>query len=375
MIRIASFLVFFIGAAFAFGAFYLARGSQHDAPRAAVSPEPAPEIAVEATDTPAPPEVESLHYLRDIDFELGDITVIYAGFGPNGDAVIVRDQSALQAAKEQVYVNSPVAPTLDTGHLVYGAVGTLPDAPLIHIYRNDRLIAAISCINAACDRFAKDPNADHAGLLDFATPHQVFNDTFDDHETYLATILAISENPNFMLLDQRPSFDFPAPPISPTLTISLPTAVIQSIEGFDSAVFQALIRDAVSQQIPNGAQIENINMTELYPAYVADKDSGQFVTAGGQAIAFPDARFLPISVEISGIDRLSDAAYDAITAATLMEFDVDAQFSDFVTTRLQSSCVDCFFLKVNGPFYRSTRPTAQTIETYNLDYYDLREAP
>ncbi len=372
MIRIASFLVFFIGAAFAFGAFYLARGSESDVPQIAQTPvaatAPAPEV-------PETPEAEKLYYLREIDFDQGDITVIYNGVGPDGSSVIVRDQAALRAAKDQVYVNTETTAGQLAGSIALSLAGANPEETVLQVFRRDSLIASVSCTNTACGSFADTPDVEHAGLLDNATPYQLVNDTFDDHGLYLETILAISENPNFMLLNQRPRNDFPANAITPKLTISLPTAVIQSAESFDRATFEANIRDAVNAQLPEGASIRVVDMQRLHPAYLADKDNGQFVTAGGQPIAFPDARFLPISVEISGIDTLSDAAYDAITAATLMEFDVDAQFEDFVTSRLQTTCVDCYFLKVDGPFYRSTRPTAQTSERYDLNYYDLREAP
>ncbi len=362
MIRIASFLVFFIGAAVAFGAFYVARGSETDAPRTATAPvEP---VAAEAPETPAEPETpdlpeaQKLYYLADIDFDQGEITVVYPAAGQGQTAVILRDQAALRAAKDTAFL-----PQIQTG--------ADDSTPLVQIFRADTQIATVPC--PTCPDLSTDP--DHAALLEQALPHQIVHDNFSDHDTYLATIDAISTDPNFMLLDLRPAADFPTAPIDPALTISLPTAVVQSVGTFDSAAFDAQIRTAIDAQLPDGATITAVTTEGFRPAFLADKDNGQFVSAGGQPIAFPDARFLPISVTISGTDHLSDAAYDAITQATLMEFNVDDQFETFVTSRLQTTCVDCYFLKVDGPFYRSTRPTAQTPERYALTYYDLREAP
>lgn len=371
MIRIVSLLVFFVGAACAFGAFYLARGSNTaPPPPVAVAPAPVPApIPVETT------QAEKLYYLQEIDFEQGDITVVFTGLGTAGTDLIVRDQGALLAAKNQVYVAYQTAVGQSEEGVVLSSVGVDPSETILQIFRDDALIAALNCATATCDEMIADEDANHADLLDRTTPYQGIDDVFDDHATYLDTILAISENPSFMFLNKRLHDNFPADAIEPKLTISLPTAVIQSVDNFDSTVFEALIRGAVNQQLPDGARITNVAMDGLHPAYLADKDNNQFVTAGGQPIAFPNARFLPVSVDIVGIDTLSDAAYDAITDATLLEFDVDSLFEDFVTSRLQTSCVDCYFLKVDGPFYRSTRPTAQTTERYTLAYYDLREAP
>ena len=377
MIKLASFLVISIGAMFALGAFYLARGSGDDTPRVVITevapaPEPIPTPVVPEPDLP---EYEELYYLNEIDFEQGDITVVYLGLGPAANSLIVRDQAALRAVKETAYLNSEITDETETGSLALLASASASVAPVLQIFRDDTLIASVDCIAASCDVAAIVPEESQTQLFSQASPHQIVDDVFHDHETYLNTISAIAENPNFMFLNKRPHENFPAAAIEPTLKISLPTAAIQSFNAFDSSIFEALIRDAINQQLPEGAQIINVTTDGPQPAYIADKDSQQFVTAAGQPIAFPNARFLPLSVEITGADHLSDAAYDAITEATLLEFDLGSEFAEFVTTRLQTSCVDCYFLKMNGSFFQSARPTTSTIERYDLSYYDLREGP
>lgn len=310
MIRLASISVFLIGALVAFGAFYVARGGSDSAQpvsdlqvaeESVAADAPAAPQEGDGTDESASPEntgatFGKLHYLNAIDFDKGEITlVLHQG---TGAPLIIRDQTALRAAQSTAYLSYP------EGQETWGLTDVAGGANVIEVFRGDRFIAAITCLAPPCDT----PQGDHAGLTDVATPYQLVEDQFSDHAAYLETIAAIETDPNFMLLDQRDPAGFPAPAIMPSLTIALPTAVLSAQAAFDPAAHEALLSAAITPHLPEGAEVSDIQMTALFPAFVADKDNGEFVTAAGQPIAFPAARFLPVSVEITGTDRLSARA-------------------------------------------------------------------
>jgi len=368
MIKIASIVVFLMGAAIAFGAFYVVRGGGGNGEPAPIETVPTVPVVQAEPPAPAPVELDEYPYLAEVDFDLGDITVVFHGLGSATNPLIIRDQSALRAVKDQVHLS------FEEGTIVWAASNTPPTDAIesgLQIFRDETLISTVSCVAQDCDLAM----GDHADLADLATPYQLINDSFHDYDTYLATILAISEDPNFMVLDQRPATGYPAERIIPSITLALPTGIVQTAEPFDANAHEAHIRNVITPHLPEGASVEAVHMTSLFPAFVADKDNGEFVTARGQAIPFPGARFLPVTVDISGTDHLSADTFDAITKDTLLTLDVSEPFAEFVTTRLQNSCVDCFFLKTDGPYFQSARPTGQRVENYTLNYYDLREAP
>ncbi|SMX37666.1 hypothetical protein [Octadecabacter ascidiaceicola] len=376
MIRLAFILVTLLGGLIAFGAFHLVRGNQADVPQITTFPaSPAEEATQTAPTPPAPPVVERLYYLREIDFDQGEITVLYFGAGPEGSTLVIRDQDPLKAARTEAYVNTSATGGEAVDSFVMDMMGAPPDETIVQIYRRDSLIAAVTCVNTACGRRAQNPDINHAGLTDHATPYQVINDQFDDHATYLETIHAVSESPDFMLLDQRPQSDFPAERRVPNLKLALPTVVHPTVTAFDAATHEALLRAAIDPLLPDGAEVENITITDLGHAVLADKDNNQPVTAGGAPIPFPDAQYFGVQAQINGTAALTEATLDQITAATTRSFDLDAPFAEFVTARLQTTCVDCYFLKVDGTFVTQARAITWRNEVYDLSYYDLREAP
>lgn len=372
MIRLASFGVLLLGGLIAFGAFYLARGSEAEVPQAAAQPSsPASEAPTPEVTTTA----ERLFYLQDIAFDEGDITLVLFGDDPRTDITIIRDQAALQAAKDTAYVAAEATGGQAAGSFVLALMGAPISETVAQIYRRDSLIASVTCINTACGSFVQNPDINHAGLLDHATPHQLIHDQFDDYATYMDTILAISENPDFMLLDQRPRDDFPAEPQVPSLTLALPTYAHPADTAFDAATHEALLQAAIASHLPDGASIERVNVTALGPSVIADSDNNQPVTAGGAPILFPDAHFYSMEAQITGITDLPADAYDQITAATVPAYDPMPAFAEFVTARLQTSCADCFVLKIDGPNLRAAERSDWQSEHYTLSYYDLREAP
>lgn len=368
MIRLAFLAVLALGGLIAFGAFFLVRGTEADIPQVQTA-DVEPTAAAPAP--PPTPEVDRLYYLRDIAFDQGDITVVLFG----GTKRIIRDQAALQAIKDKVYVNTQTTGGDAAGSFVLALMGAQPTETVVQVYRNDSLIAAVNCTNTACGSFADSPDINHENLDDFAVPFELVNDVFEDHETYLDTILAVSEDPNFMLLDRRPAEAFPSPPRTNYLIVSLPTVVVRTEDGFDQARHEQQVRDAFAPLLPDGSAVRSVTIENLGAGVLADKDNNQPVTAGGMPIPFPDARFFSVRARIDGVTDLPASVYDRLTDATLRDYDVDSAFSSFVSTRLQTDCVDCYFLKVDGPFLRDARASDWRTETYYLDYYDLRDPP
>ena len=67
--------------------------------------------------------------------------------------------------------------------------------------------------------------------------------------------------------------------------------------------------------------------------------------------------------------------YDALTEATLRQIDLEAAVPAYVARALQTECLDCFVLKVEGGITLEARAFDWRSEAYYLNYYDLREAP
>lgn len=289
--------------------------------------------------------------------------------------IVVRDQATIRAAEDAVYVNTRTTVGQRAGSFALTLLGASPSERVVGVYQSDALIASVNCTNTACGSFPDTPDINHAGLADHAHPYQVINDRFDDHQTYLETILAISEDPSYMLLDRRPRADFPVVAQTPTLVISLPTVVAPMRAAFDQDGHIAQVRAVNTSVQPEGATLDWVRITDMDGGVIADKDNNQPVTAGSAPIPFPDAQFFTVPAKINGITTLTQDAYDTLSSAALRDFDVDALFAGFVTSRLQTSCLDYFLLKVDGPFERDARPYEAQDEVYFLDYYDLREAP
>lgn len=365
MIRIAFLGVLAIAGLLAFGAFFLARGTQA--------------VVVEQAETAAPPtaaatpEVDRLFFLGGIDFDQGDITLML--FGTGDGPVIVRDQTVLRAAADKAYVNTKTTNGQAAGSFALALLGAPPTETFAQIYRNDRLIASVSCTNTACGSFADRPDINYAGLLDHAVPFTRIRDEFNDYDAYLATIADVDATTDFEMLDMRPSEDFPAARRATYMILALPSVVVPAQDPLDLAAHEARVRDALAPHLSDGMTVDWVRIGPAVNAALADMDNNQVVPVNGQSVPFPDANFHTVRARINGTLSLPTSAYDAITGATLRQFDVDAGFAEFVTGTLPTTCVDCYFLKVDGEFDTQTRLHDWRSEFYMLDYYDLRDAP
>ena len=372
MIRFAFLGVILLAGLLAFGAFYLAKGSEGQPVEITSGTPDGPSPAAEA---PATPEVEKLYFLRGIDFDLGDITLVLFQADTDDDSkVIIRDQAALLAAQDSAYVNTTSQTGEAAGSLLLDMIAEPTAETIAQIYRDDVLIASVTCPNATCGHFADSPDIDYAGLRDFAVPHVKVNDEFDSYEDYLATIEGVATDPNYMLLDQRPVVDFPLPRRDAHLIIELPT-VSTDDPSFNAALHEALVQTAITPLLPDGASLDWVQITDLGPAVLADQDNNQPVLAGGEPIEFPGANFFTVRARINGVTTLPTDVYDALTSATLRQIDLEAALPAYVESALQTECLDCFVLKVEGTITTDARAFDWRNEAYYLNYYDLREAP
>lgn len=371
MIRIAFLAVLAFAGLLAFGAFYLAKGSEGQPTEITTGTPDGPSPAAQA---PATPEVEKLYFLRGIDFDLGDITLVL--FQPNAeqDRLIIRDQTALRGAQNTAYVNTTTPTGEEAASLLLSMMGAPSEETIAQIFRDDVLIATVTCANASCEHFSSSTDIDFAGLKNFGTPYQTINDEFDDYGEYLSTIEGITTDRNYMLLDQRPLVDFPLPQRPAHLIVELPTVITRDAS-FNPALHEALVQTAIVPLLPDGATLDWVQITEQGPAVLADKDNNQPVMFSGNSIVFPDIQFYSVRARINGVTTLPTDVYDALTQATSRQIDFSSEFADFVTTALSTDCVDCYFLSVEGGISATSRAFDWRSESYYLNYYDLREAP
>ncbi len=368
MIRLAFLLVVLLGGLIAFGAFYLVRGSEADLV----------EIAQPTFDNPTPdlpptPIVEKLFFLRGIDLEDGEITLVL--FNVDEDTLIVRDEVALKAAQETAYVNTTTTSGAEAGSILLSIMGVPPEETVAQIYRDDKIIATVSCPTTACGSFAESPDINYAGLLDVAKPIQRVSDEFDNHANYTATIAAIDADPDFMLLHARPSERFPAPPSTASMEINFPTAVAPASSDFDKSAHEILVTIALSSALPEGASVTEITINDLGTGVVADNDSLSPVLANGAPIPYPNMRFYSVSAKVTGASMLSADALDNLSRQTLSQHDYASDFSQFARERLQSDCDDCFAVLPSSEFRDTARVVSSNPEAYYLDYFDLRDTP
>ena len=373
MIRMAFLGVILLACLLAFGAFYLAKGSEGQPTEITSGTPDGPSPAAEA---PATPEVEKLFFLRGINFDMGEITLVLfqANAGENESRLIIRDQAALLAAQDSAYVNTTTPTGEEAGSLLLDMIAEPTEETIAQIFRADVLIASVTCPNATCGHFADSPDINYAGLRNLAMPHLIVNDEFDSYDEYLATIEGITTDPNFMLLDLRPVVDFPLPRRAAHLIVDLPTVATDDVS-FNPALHEALVQTAMTPLLPEGTSLDWVQVTDSGPAVLADKDNNQPVMAGGAPIEFPDVRFFTVRARINGVTTLPTEVYDALTAATLRQIDLDAAVPAYVARVLQTKCVDCFVLKVEGNITTQARAFDWRSEAYYLNHYDLREAP
>ncbi|MBU2992838.1 hypothetical protein Q4555_03465 [Octadecabacter sp. 1_MG-2023] len=371
MIKLAFTAVILLAGILTFSAFYLAKGSEGQPTEITTGTPDGPSPAAQAPDTP---EVEKLFFLRGIDFEIGEITLVLFQAGPDHERLIIRDQDALLAAQDKAFVNTTTPDGEEAGSLLLNMMGAPSEETIAQIFRDDVLIAAVSCPSSSCGHFADSSDINYAGLTDISVPHQTINDEFSTYETYIATIEGIANDPNYMLLDQRPLVDFPLAQRPAHLIVELPN-VITDDASFDPTLHEALVQTAIVPLLPDGADLDWVQITDQGPAVLADKDNNHPVMAGGVPIVFTDAQFYSVRARINGVTTLPTDVYNALTQASLRQVDIDAAFPDFVTSRLQTDCVDCYLLKVEGGYSDEAHAFDWRSEAYYLNYYDLREAP
>ncbi|WP_281984027.1 hypothetical protein [Thalassorhabdomicrobium marinisediminis] len=371
MIRLASLAVLAIAGLLAFGAFYLAKGTEGEPSLITTGTPDGPNPASEA---PATPEVEKLFFLRGINFDEGEITLVL--FPPDADTerLIIRDQDALRAAQDRAYVNTMTPDGEAAGSLLVSMMAETTDEVIAQIFRDDVLIASVTCPNGTCGHFGDSPDLNFAGLTDHAVPFQPVMDEFSDYDAYLETIEAIAQTPDFMLLDRRPLVDFPLPRRPSHLIVELPTVVTTDV-AFNPALHEALVQTAITPLLPDGASLDWVRVTELPAAILADADNNQPVLVNGAPIPFTDARFFTVRARINGVTTLPADVYNALTEATRNQVDTDARFSEFVSATLGADCLDCYVLKIEGGRTDAARAFDWRSESYYLNYYDLREAP
>lgn len=371
MIRLAFLAVIGLAGLLAFGAFYVAKGSEGQPTEITTGTPDGPSPAAEA---PATPEVEKLFFLRGIDFDMGEITLVLFQDETDQDRLIIRDQMALRDAQDSAYVNTTTPTGEEAGALLLAMVAAPTEETIAQIFRDDVLIASVTCANTSCGIFADSPDIDYANLPEFVVPYQAISDEFDSYDDYLATIEAITTDANYMLLDQRPLVDFPLPRRAGHLIVELPN-VISGDASFNPALHEALVETAIIPLLPDGAELVWVQITQQGPAILADKDNNQPVLVGGAPVAFPNTLFYTVRARIDGVTTLPTDVYSALTQATMRQSDIQTGFPDFVTSTLQTGCVDCYFLKVEGGYSSESRAFDWRNEAYYLNYYDLREAP
>lgn len=371
MIRLASLGVLVLAGALALAAFFLARGTEGEVSEITSGTASGPRPAAEA---PATPEVERLYFLRGIDFDQGAITLVLYPSGNPSDRLVIRDQDALRAARDRAYVNTTTTTGEVAGSLLLAMMGAPPEETIAQIFRDDVLVASVTCASTSCGPFSDSPDVDYAGLADVAVAHEVVTQEFSSYDSYLAAIESMTTDPNFMLLDQRPVVDFPLPRRPGHLIVELPT-VITDDPGFNPALHEALVQTAIEPLVPEGATLDWVRVTNLGPGVVADADNMQPMLAGGAPVPVPGVSFYSVRVRITGTTTLPNDVYEALTAATVRQIDIDTVFADFVSSSLQTDCDDCLVLHVDGDIAREARAFDWRREAYYLSYYDLRPAP
>ncbi|MCF2870121.1 hypothetical protein L0664_03495 [Octadecabacter sp. G9-8] len=362
MIRLAFLGVALLAGLLAFGAFFLARGSEGgavDVKQAAPAPQ-TPEAAPE-------PTIEKLYFLRDIDLGAGDIALVLYQSGANGKALIIRDAAALAAAKDTAHVTAAGfaiapnrAPTPETYAETYA-----------EIYRDDVLVASVQC-SSPC---GPTSNTDDAGLTALGMPLVRIDDQFDSYGDYLTTIDAVATDPNYMLLNARPDGTFPQPQRPATLTVRLPTVISATDDAFNLETHTAKVRDALTPLLPDGARLDRVQIENQGFAVLGDKDNNSPVVLNDAEIPFLEARFFSVLAHVTGTTTLPASAYDTLSNATLDQHNTETDFAAFVTGALDTTCVDCYFLKIEGDFTDTAYAQDWRAESYSLSYYDLREAP
>lgn len=367
MIRTAFVTLLALAGLLAFAAFYLVRETGD----AAATNTPAAQ-----TPPPETPPSDPLYYLSDIDLSSGEIALVFFDESTAEAIGILRDAEILAAAKFEASL-----PQVSTDDFRGSGFRLLPTAAALvdtyaQIYRDDLLIASIECQGDACYWFDGGPDVNDQNLRAAAQPLSRVDDSFYAHDDYLATIDAITRDPDYMFLHgRRRSEAFPVDRIVATLRLGLPTVITPASAPLDTAAHDALVRAALAEVLPDDATVTAVTITNLGTGVVRDTDSGSPVLAGGAPIPYPDAHFYSVIADIEGFSYLDPTASDQLINQTLRQFDYSADLAAFTRDTLQSTCTDCFDILVEGATGNWVRMIDITPEVYGLTYFDLRDTP
>ncbi|AGI67274.1 hypothetical protein OAN307_c16010 [Octadecabacter antarcticus 307] len=373
MIRLAFLGVILLGGLIAFAGFYLVRGSEPTPMETQQLAQPNP--------TPPPPvvaEVEKLYFLQDIDLDQGDIALVLFNLGPA--PLFVRDIDVIRAALGSAYVNMTDAVGQVAGQFTPATNATLtitapPEDIIAQIYRNDTLVGTVSCAISACGSFVDTTDINYAGLRTAAAQIQRIEDRFDTHADYLSTIEAVAADPDFMLLHAHPQSGFPQSRDAAAMQISFPTVITPTSAPLDTVAHELLVSLALTAVLPDDANLRDVTITDLGNGVVGDGDSRTPVLAGGAPIPYPNVRYYSVTAWVDGAADLDQLALDTLTNQTLDQYDFAADFTIFTRERLQSACADCFWILVDGGSRDDVRVIQSQPESYELEYFDLRDTP
>ncbi|PHQ86703.1 MAG: hypothetical protein COB65_00740 [Thalassobium sp.] len=319
--------------------------------------EPAQPLAVAMQPAPAP---DPVFVLRDQNLETGTFALMIRN-GAEDAAVVLRDQSVILAAQDSAAIIgdglTPLTPAM---------LAQTDAMPTLSLYRNDLFIAGYAC-GAECKVSGID-----IGSAISAIPLVV---QFNDYDAYLAAILAVTEDPNFGFLDLRPENGLPAPRQVPKLTLDLPVVSIAASALFDIETHRAMVGQAVQDSLPEGASVASVEITDLGLGVIGDIDNSAPILRAGAPIPYPDVRFHGVAVQIDGADTIAPEVLGQIGDLTLTQVDTTAGFTRFTAAQLGGDCAQCYQLTVAGGITDSARIRDAQPETYQLQYYDLREAP
>jgi hypothetical protein len=368
MIRLAFLGVLLLGGLIALGGFFLVRGSETmltDAPQQEQTApiQPAPLVA----------EAEKLYFLQGIDLDQGTIALVLFNLGPS--PLIVRDINVIKAAQDSAYVTMAGTDGQTLGRFTPANATAPTEDNIVQIYRDDVLVGTVSCAMSACGNFADTPDIDYGDLRTASAPIQRIEDRFDTHADYLSTIDAIAVGPDFMLLHARPQTDFPQPRNAASMQISFPTVITPASAPLDAVAHELLVSFALASVLPDGASLSDVTITDLGNGVVGDGDSRTPVLAGGAPISYPDVRYYSVTALVDGAADLDQSALDTLTNQTLDQYDFAADFAVFARERLQSNCADCFWILVDGGSSTRARVIQSQPESYDLEYFDLRDTP
>ena len=369
MIKTAYLAVLLMAGLLAFGLFALVRGTGGGTVTVAgETGTPIPEAAAPVA------EPQAFYFLAElaqsgIVLDDGALALVLLGASADGAPLVVRDAAALAAAQPDAVV------TYTSGSLTLSQQPAPAASTFAQVYRDDRLVATVTCPDTLCADLVGSGAVDYAGLLQTAIPAQPVQDSFDSYDAYLSTIDAIATDPDFMLLDARPASGFPAPQMVPTLHLALPTVVTSAQAPLDVALHGTLVAEAARGALPDGVTITNVAVTPLPPALLGDRDNSQPLLANGVPVAFDGAGFYAVDLVVEGTAALEDATLNAISAATTLRYDFTADFDAFVAARVQTDCDDCVVAVLPDRYFAQTEITQNNPALYTLNYYDLREAP